>query len=720
MGVVSVRARPVAALPPVPDSDRNFQGRCTRRESARGTVYEIVGVAIVLVACLIPVFGEIGSNWKTHLPGLADNRLNLNVLLWDLHALGHAQSWRDIWQMPSLYPEPNILAGSEHLLGACVLFAPFYWLTGQPILAFNFLLVLVTILNFLSAYLVARQLLRARIPALLPAVLFAFGSYRLYQILHFQLWTQFPTPLLFLAAVRMTERPSWGWPLLACLSLAGQFYLGMYLGYLALIMTGIGLVTLAFYSPAALVRRGFVLRLTLAAGIAGLLLLPLALPYHQVAQRWGYWRWDDTVAPFTASWYHFFTPVVDGSPEPILLARGAERAVFWGYLPWLFFLTGALGIAWQARRGGKRPPYWLVFGVVMVVVLTVLVANHFHSYRLLFTVVPGFRGLRVPARLGLLALWPCGLVGGWTLGRLLNGWRPAAPRRAAIVGIAAIGLVFLENYHPLSVLKQYWSNCTLPDAAFYEKVVAALPPGATVTLPLGTDNPYPVTGAAAAGWRPTLNIFTGRMPAWWYTLNERAEKIASPIQAAALSGEFRLRGIRFLILNKQLLGTRPLECWSQAQATDGQPFGRIVYNDAEHRIVDLNATRPEARLVPDWPANGVSRPEQRQDKTCASCCPVPAGGFVALAPTIPLEPGQYCATFEVQGAGADKALCEVTRVLNPNATRTETTGTGKAELTFTVPQEAGPEPLLRFRVVNTAGGPFWVSGVVVKPAGNDR
>src|SRR5262245_42305046 len=95
---------------------------------------EVIAFGTVLFAGLYAVFSEVGHSWKTHLPGHADNRLYLNVLLWHTEALRAGKSWTELWQMPMLYPEGNMLATSDHMLGEWFLFAPICLLTGEPIL----------------------------------------------------------------------------------------------------------------------------------------------------------------------------------------------------------------------------------------------------------------------------------------------------------------------------------------------------------------------------------------------------------------------------------------------------------------------------------------------------------------------------------------------------------------------------------------------------------
>jgi hypothetical protein len=654
----------------------------------------------------------------------------LNVLLWDVEAFSTGKTWHELWQMPNLYPEANILATSEHMLGEAAIFAPIYWLTGEAILSFNFMLALVFVLDFLCAYLVARRLLRSPIPALSSAVLFTFGSYRLYQIVHLQLLVHFPTPLLFLAAIRMAERPGWRWPLLAGLCLAGQFYLGMSLGYFAAVMLGLMLLTLAAYAPALFIDFHFLGRLGLAGFVTGLLLLPLAGPYHEAAERWGCWEWGGPIMAFVPGWHNFFSPILDGDRTPQSMAVGAERATYWGYLPWILFAAGVAAMIQQGRRGVRSVPFWAVSCMALVLAIGCLCVNHFGSYEFLFRWLPGFNGLRVPGRLALLALWPCSLLGGWGLAWIGKVLLPWTPRRRAVLSLGVVILVFLENYHRLDVWQQHWSDVRCPREEFYAKVVRELPPGAVATLPFTGDagEPYDVAGAIAAGWRPTLSVYTSRVPSWLPTLRARACSLSNPEQAAALMGEMHLRGIRFVILDRALASSAQIRCWRQARTSDSRTWGESIYEDEQNLILDMGAIRAEACLPVDW-ASATAKPnEVCRGRGNAGDGYFTGPGAVTFEPTMPLRPGRYEATFELQADRATEGVCEVTRIFldsrdppqpdwrRPPVTLARAPLQGENRtLTFTVPEEKGPEPIFQFRIVHKGNGSLRVHRVRITP-----
>src|SRR2546422_589070 len=91
-----------------------------QQASVRRHVYEAIAIITCLLLCLQAVWSENRKHFSTHLAGAVDNRMFLNVLLWDVDAIRQGKSWHELWQFPSLFPEANILATSEHILGAAV------------------------------------------------------------------------------------------------------------------------------------------------------------------------------------------------------------------------------------------------------------------------------------------------------------------------------------------------------------------------------------------------------------------------------------------------------------------------------------------------------------------------------------------------------------------------------------------------------------------------
>ncbi len=82
-----------------------------------------------------------------------DTDLFLWTLSWDVHALARQPS--SVFDANIFHPERRTLAYSENLLGSAPLAAPVIWITGNPVLAMNLVVLLATVLCGVGAYLLA-------------------------------------------------------------------------------------------------------------------------------------------------------------------------------------------------------------------------------------------------------------------------------------------------------------------------------------------------------------------------------------------------------------------------------------------------------------------------------------------------------------------------------------------------------------------------------------
>jgi hypothetical protein len=229
-----------------------------------------------------------------------------------------------------------------------------------------------------------------------------------------------------------------------------------------------------------------------------------------------------------------------------------------------------------------------------------------------------------------------------------------------------------------------------------------------------------------AGFRPTLNVYTSKMPSWLRELTMRQVLASSPEQAASLLGEVRLRGIRYVLIHKQEMPPGRTECWYRARTQDGRPWGRVVHDDEHTVVFDLQDTTPEVHLPAAWlwasmPAEQLSPGEQ----SLAQFQPA-AQGRLVLRPVMPLQPGVYRATFDVEADDAGVGRCEVAHVVGADpyqpgtlAAQGEVPGLGGRTVTleFTVPRKPGPEPLFDFRIIKSGKGALRMRGVTITPAG---
>jgi hypothetical protein len=110
-----------------------------------------------------------------------DPLLNAWILAWDATHLG--RGW---WNANIFHPHPLALAYSEHLLPQAIQILPVYALTKNPILCYNLLFLSTFVLSGLGMFLLARELTGHRAAAFVAGLAFAFAPYRIASLPHLQ------------------------------------------------------------------------------------------------------------------------------------------------------------------------------------------------------------------------------------------------------------------------------------------------------------------------------------------------------------------------------------------------------------------------------------------------------------------------------------------------------------------------------------------------------
>jgi hypothetical protein len=130
------------------------------------------------------------------------------ILQWNATHIPLSDAW---WQLPIFHPTRDALAFSEHLLGVSVISAPIAWVTGQPILTANLVVLLTFPLCGWAAFALARHLTGSAGAGFIAGLVFAFGPYRLSQLAHLQMLSAQWIPLGLLSLHRFldTGRRRW-------------------------------------------------------------------------------------------------------------------------------------------------------------------------------------------------------------------------------------------------------------------------------------------------------------------------------------------------------------------------------------------------------------------------------------------------------------------------------------------------------------------------------
>ena len=145
------------------------------------------------------VLGSLGTAIASD---AGDPILNAAILAWTSVQV----PWTDAWfQFPIFHPTPDALTLSEHLLGISMIATPIYWMTGNPLIAYNLTLLLSFPLCGLAMFLLVRRLTGSPSAAFLSGLAFAFAPYRASQLPHVQMLASFWAPLALLGLHRFVE-----------------------------------------------------------------------------------------------------------------------------------------------------------------------------------------------------------------------------------------------------------------------------------------------------------------------------------------------------------------------------------------------------------------------------------------------------------------------------------------------------------------------------------
>lgn len=297
-----------------------------------------------------------------------DPLLNTWLIAHGARSLAHPGSF---WQGSIIYPARDVITYSEHLFSLVLPAAPVYLVSGNPLLAYNFLLFFGFVFSAFGAYLLLRYLTGNRWAGLAAGIFFAFCGYKFSQVGHLQICFSAYLPFTLFYLHKFLDGGK-----NRHLAAFFLFFLAQCLAswhYLIYAALAVVLVTAA---KLLLERRSFgwgkLARLAAAGVLCVLLVIPFALPYARTHRRFDdFERNIDETLLYNARLGDFRTAL----PQNVLYGNGnrfirlpgneqAERVLFPGLGILLLALAALLPRrrryrGWElegAGEGGGPPP----------------------------------------------------------------------------------------------------------------------------------------------------------------------------------------------------------------------------------------------------------------------------------------------------------------------------------------------------------------------------
>lgn len=488
-----------------------------------GPAATAVLLAAALIVSFLTTYPDLSDIGSLVLGDTGDSGLYIYLLEWQLHAAA---------QNPGSYFEPNIFAPKPFTLvwgPTLVPLVPAYGLlkvlTGNPIAAFNLLMVAVSFATLAATYLFLGYAGFSRLLSGLGALLYATTAQRMSHLGHLDTFQALWIPAFGLLMLRLWEtfRPKYGLLLGVALGtslLAAPYYFLAGLGFVGM------MVIIHLASWRTVPWRGLL-------ASAGTTLL-MGGPILVLSRLSGLRRSPEEIFPISwADFYHpgHLTPAMEWLASAAGEAGGGITNENWLFPSVALTLLGSLGaLHWlrSAARGNwplpeNHPPALpsllaaaAISGVVLVVGPYLSIGNRLLPLPMAAIVkLPGFDNARVtgrfiaPAFLALTILSVIGLRALLPRMRTLSGW-------LLVVAIAALSLVSARTNYPSTSL-----DVSGP-AAGVNRELATRPQGLVVELPwsacpgygcLYTEPPRMIW--SRFDWFPRLGGYSGHIPDYW-------------------------------------------------------------------------------------------------------------------------------------------------------------------------------------------------------------
>ncbi|MFN8496959.1 MAG: hypothetical protein U0641_03820 [Anaerolineae bacterium] len=542
----------------------------------RATWGAVALFAVLTVGMLYPLTFQLA----THVHDFGDPLLTAWIVSWVSRTI--FTNPLNLYHGNIFYPFPYSLAFSETLAGSLPIVAPILWLTGNPILAQNGLLVASFFLSALGAFLLARRLTGSAAAGIVAGVIFAFAPFRFIHFSHMQLLSAHWMPFTLLFLHRGVESRRWrdflAFALFFTLQALSSFYYALFMA------VAVGLFA-AYYGVLRWRALGWpvLLKFVVACALAGLVIIPFVLPYFEAQRIYGFTRTLAETKDLSASWQDYLVAppsnLLYGALTAPLTSQTtwpAEHMLFPGILPPLLAVIGLLGAgrAWLRRRASapevdlaKARPldsraslldqgYYAALGLVAFVLSfgpTLQLGGRDTGiplpYYLLYALVPGFKGTRAPVRFDILVMLACAVLAAYGVARLLP-WLAARWSVRWAVGVAAVlvAVILLEYASfPLATAPIEVGDSIPP----VYKWLAQQPPNTPVLeLPINTDDEYKYMYFSAYHWQPIVNGHSGFIPDKYPEIAQNAAKLP---RAAAVR-EVRDMGVKLIVVHLAAYG----------------------------------------------------------------------------------------------------------------------------------------------------------------------
>jgi hypothetical protein len=253
--------------------------------------------------------------------------------------------------------------------------------------------------------------------------------------------------------------------------------------------------------------------------------------------------------------YNYLAP-----PEPNLLYGDVfhrftdnERRLFPGFVA----VALALVSLWPRKHQDTKSPIpqltnsrILGYGLGALIAFDISLGFNGFTYRVLYDYVLPFRGLRVPARMGLMVGFSLAVLAGYGVARLTETIRSPLARRSLVI---VLGLLMLVEYASKPLVMQIIP--TGPSEAYADlmKDVGDSPSAAVFEFPASSGDDPTYMYYSTFHWQNLVNGYGGFFPPWYAPLMDTMKRFPDGAAVAAVTAH----GARYILVHgERLIGDR--------------------------------------------------------------------------------------------------------------------------------------------------------------------
>ena len=486
-----------------------------------------------VLLCLTVVLTWPMALYMTAVPDEGDPLLNTWALSWVAHQLLIAPA--HLVHANIFYPERYTLLFSESLILPAVMFAPLQWAGVHPVVVYNLVMASGMIFSGMGVALLLLELTGDGVAALIAGIAFAFLPFRMEHYSHMQLQQSQWIPMVLWALHRTIRRGRVADAVLVGVFAACQLLSCVYFGVMLIPFVTVVAIVIVFArfrlstaggDLAISVPRSFAVGLirssVCAVVVFGAIAAPLGSAYVRASGIVGERSEAEAIAGSAAPSDYLAAPLTNRMYGQLTSGFGrTELRLFPGIS---IVVLAAIGLV--RRRSASTVAYVLA----LLVALDMSFGLHGMTYRLLWNNIGAFRGLRVPARVGIFVGLALSVLAGYGVAALRSGTSRSWMRRM-VPAIAAALLVLEDSSQPTP-------HTTMP--GFMPPVYAAIlkdladaPTTAIADLPIAAAMPDYMY-YSLFHWQNLLSGYSGFFPPSFVDLTRSLEGFPDEMAMDAL------------------------------------------------------------------------------------------------------------------------------------------------------------------------------------------